>query len=306
MIESLRYIYLNINKELKYYQLDEFASVCSFKYYKFKFTFKNFSINYNFPYMDDIVNEIIDTHLEDFYKYKTNKDHSGSSSSDFFELFSGKSIKVGKLELPESEGLTCIKVNEIVEMKEFSDSLGNLIKNEIYSNVQAYTVRKDDFKKENKNIKEEFEERNLLLNNSYINYDDKGLEYYKLKYINKLNKEYNISGNHTLADMSVFINQKNQRGRKLDLAYVYGKKDNKTFIGFQMKAYDEESSHSIKLDPSKVNLKEALQPMIINIKYLMDMDIKSWHYIGIILYDKDKKKENNISTKLLIYVKGMD
>ena len=125
---------------------------------------------------------------------------------------------------------------------------------------------------------------------SYINYDDRGLEYYKLKYINKLNKEYNISGNHNLGDMNVFINQKNQRGRKLDLAYVYGEKDNKTFIGFQMKAYDEEASHDMNFDPNKDNLKKALQPMIINIKYLMDMDIKSWHYVVIILYDKGKKE----------------
>lgn len=42
--------------------------------------------------------------------------------------------------------------------------------------------------------------------------------------------------------MSIFINQKNQRGKKLDFAYIYGNKDNKTFIGFQMKAYNMENS----------------------------------------------------------------
>ena len=145
-------------------------------------------------------------------------------------------------------------------------------------------------------LNQELEERNLLLSlsaDNYISYDDQGLEYYKLNYINELNKEnkeYNISGNPNLGDMSVFINQKNQRGRKFDLAYVYGKKDNKTFIGFQMKAYDEEASHDINLESSKKNIKKSLQPMIINIKYLMDMDIKFWHYVVIILYDKTKKE----------------
>ena len=293
MIESLRYLYLNINKNLDYNELEEFTSICSFKYYTFNFETNYFSINYSFPYMNEIVNEIIDTHLEEFYKYNRKKDHSGSASSDFFELFSGKSIKIGKLELPESKNSVCIKVTEILEMKEFSsNSLDYLIKDEIYSNLTTYRVKKDDFKIENKNINQELEERDLLLslNNKYINYDDKGLEYHRLKYINTLNKEYDISGNHNLCNMSIFINQKNQRGRKLDLAYVYGKKDNKTFIGFQMKAYDEESSHDINLDPSKDNLKNALQPMIVNIKYLMDMDIKSWHYVVIILYDKRKKE----------------
>ena len=297
MIESLRYLYLNIDKNLEYKELEEFMSICSFKYYIFKFEINYFSINYSFTYMKEIVNKIIDTHLEDFYKYMRNKEHSGSASSDFFELFSGKSIKDGKLELPESKGSICIKVNEIVKMNEFSSSnLDNLIKEEIYSNLKIYKVKKDNFIIGSKNINQELEERNLLLSlsaDNYISYDDQGLEYYKLNYINELNKEnkeYNISGNPNLGDMSVFINQKNQRGRKFDLAYVYGKKDNKTFIGFQMKAYDEEASHDINLESSKKNIKKSLQPMIINIKYLMDMDIKFWHYVVIILYDKTKKE----------------
>ena len=300
MIESLRNLYLNIDKNLKYNELDEFISICSFKYYIFKFRSDFFSISYSFPYMNEIVNKIIDTHLEEFYEYNRNKDHSGSAGSDFFELFSGKSIKDGKLELPESKHHVCIKVNEIVNMDNFSSSsLDNLIKEEIYSNLTIYKVKKDDFIIGNKNINQELEERNLLLslNDQYISYDDKGLEYYKLKYINSLNKEYNISGNLNLGDMSVFINQKNQRGRKLDLAYVYGEKDNKTFIGFQMKAYDEEASHDMNFDPNKDNLKKALQPMIINIKYLMDMDIKSWHYVVIILYDKGKKESKQYFQK---------
>ena len=90
--------------------------------------------------------------------------------------------------------------------------------------------------------------------------------------------------------MSIFINQKNERGRELDLAYVYGKKEEKTFIGFQMKAYDEEASHSCKFEPKKDKIKNILKPMIINIKYLMNMDIKSWHYIAVLLYDKRKKE----------------
>ena len=99
--------------------MEEFIGICSFKYFAFKFEINDFIINYSFPYMNEIINYIIDQHLEEFYKYKLKEQHTGSSNSDFFELFSGKSLKDGILKLPNSEITVCIRVNEIVEMKEF-------------------------------------------------------------------------------------------------------------------------------------------------------------------------------------------
>ena len=292
MIESLRYIHINIGEQLDYKKLDEFSNICSFKYYRFKFEINNFIINYNFPYMITIVNDITNTHLEDFYKYERKNEHSGSANADFFELFSGKSIKKGNLKLPESKETISIKVNEIVEMKEFSKvGLDNSIQNLINSHLEKYTVKNENFIKENEEIKEELKERNLLLSlNDIIDYNGKDIEYYKLQYMNQLKEEYTISGNKNLGNMSIFINQENQRGKKLDLAYVYGKNDEKIFIGFQMKAYDEESSHDCKFDITKDNLKSELKPMTVNIKYLLGIDIKSWHYVTIILLDKRKQE----------------
>ena len=301
MIESLRYLFLNIGEKIKYERLEEFTRICSFKYYTFIFEENTFTINYSFPYMCEIINDIIDQHLEKYYEYKLNDEHSGSANSDFFELFSGKSLKTGILELPESKNSICIRVNEIVEMKEFSRTeKDNLIQNEIYSSVEQLRVKKDDFKGENKEINEELNDMKLLLSiNNLINYNDENIDYHKLQYINKLNNEYDIFGNKNHGDMSIFINQKNQRGKKLDLAYVYGLKEEKTFIGFQMKAYDEESSHDCKFDLTKDNLKRALEPMIINIKYLMNMNIKSWHFIAIILYDKRKEEGKRFFKKMV-------
>ena len=292
-LESLRYLDLHIDEETEYEKLEEFSNICSFKYYRFKFEQNFFKINYNFPYMKEIIDEIINTHLEDFYKYKRKYEHTGSANADFFELFSGYSIKKRKLELPESENTITVKVNEIVEMNSFLTShLDNFIQKGIYSNLQEYKFKKEDFFQENKEIKEEFNKRKLFLElNNIINYNCKDIEYYKLQYLSSLNKEYCIFGDKNLGNMSVFINQSNQRGKKLDLAYVYGKKEEKVFIGFQMKAYNEDdSSHDCKFDATKDDLKKALQPMIVNIKYLMDMDIKSWHYIVIILIDAQKEE----------------
>ncbi len=301
MIESLRYIFLNINEKINYEKLEEFTSICSFKYYTFKFEQNYFMINYSFPYMTNIINNIINIHLEEFYKYKRKNEHSGFANADFFELFSGKSLKLGKLKLPESDNYICLEVNEIVKMNELSiNELDDIMKFEIQSNLKKYLVRKEDFIEKNKEISKELKGRNLLLSlNDIINYNDKNIEYYKLQYLNSLTNKYFINGITNFGDMSIFINQKNQRGKKIDLAYVYGKRDEKTFIGFQMKAYDEGSSHDCNFDSTRDNLKEVLKPMIVNIKYLMDMNIKFWHYVVIILLDKEKEEGKQFFKKIV-------
>ena len=205
------------------------------------------------------------------------------------------------MKLPESDDHICLEVNEIVKMNELSlNELDDIIKFEIKSNLAKYLVKKEDFIEDKKEINKELKGRNLLLTlNDIINYNDKNIEYYKLQYLSTLNDEYYINGNIKLGDMSIFINQKNQRGKKIDLAYVYGKKENKTFIGFQMKAYDEGSSHDCNFDSTRNNLKKVLAPMIVNIKYLMGMNIKYWHYVIIILLDKQKEEGKQFFKKIV-------
>ena len=205
------------------------------------------------------------------------------------------------MKLPESDDHICLEVNEIVKMNELSiNELDDIIKFEIKSNLEKYLVKKEDFIEDKKEISKELKGRNLLLTlNDIINYNDKNIEYYKLQYLSTLNDEYYINGNIKLGDMSIFINQKNQRGKKIDLAYVYGKKENKTFIGFQMKAYDEGSSHDCNFDSTRNNLKKVLAPMIVNIKYLMGMNIKYWHYVVIILLDKQKEEGKQFFKKIV-------
>ena len=301
MIESLRYLSLYIGENIEYEKLEEFIGICSFKYFTFEFGEIYFIIGYSFPYMNEIINDIIDKHLEEFYKYKLKDQHTGFANADFFELFSGKSLKKKVLILPDSQNTFCLKVKEIVEMKEFSNSkIDTLINKQIYSNLCEFTINKEKLIKEYEEINKEFKERKLLLSlNKIISYDDENIEFHKLQFINELEKEYTIYGNKNIGTLSIFINQKNQRGKTLDLAYVYGPKENKTFIGFQMKAYDEESSHDCKFDSTKSNLKKVLQPMIINIKYLMDMEIKSWHYVVILLLDNKKEEGKKYFKKIV-------
>ena len=301
MVQSLKHIDFIIDEQLDYSQLEEYTNICSFKYYRFKFEKDFFRIKYNFPFMNEVVNDIINTHLEEFFKYGRNNEHTGYTTADFFELLSSKLIKNRQLELPESEKAICIKVNEISQMSEFSDNnLINSIQSHIYTSTGEYKVQKKDFIGNNQNLEEELQERNLLLDlKDIINYDVKNIEYYKLDYLNNLNKFHTISGNKNLGDKSIYINQKNQRGKKLDFAYVYGNKKEKIFIGFQTKAYDEEASHSCTFNETKDSLRKTLSPMLVNIKYLMDMDIKSWHYVVIILYNRKKKQGKQYFKKIV-------
>ena len=301
MVEDLRYLDIHLDEERSYDELEQFIGRCSFKYYRFTFEDTYFKINYNFPYMKEIVYEITNTHLEEFYKFKRNKEHTSSANSDFFELYSGYSMKKGILKLPNSQNTFSVRVNEIVKMREFiTNQLDNAFQREIYSKLQEFKINKNDFSSKNKEVKKELESRNLLLELSdIINFYGKDIEYYKFKYLDNLEKEYSIKGNKEIGNMSIFINQNNQRGKMLDLAYVYGDKENKTFIGFQMKAYNEDSSLDIKFNLTKDDIKKALQPMIVNIKYLMGMDIKSWHYVVVILYDKTKEKGKQYFSKIV-------
>ena len=113
MVESLRYLFLNIGEAIDYERLEEFTGICSFKYFKFKFETIHFIINYSFPYMSEIIYNIIDKHLEEFYKYKISNQHTGSANSDFFELFSGESLKKGVLQLPSSEKFVCLRERKL-------------------------------------------------------------------------------------------------------------------------------------------------------------------------------------------------
>ena len=67
----------------------------------------------------------------------------------------------------------------------------------------------------------------------------KNIEDYRFDEINnQINEEEIIVKNDDFTgDESIFLDQFNKRGKTLDFAYLYGTKNNKTFIGFQMKCY---------------------------------------------------------------------
>ena len=57
-----------------------------------------------------------------------------------------------------------------------------------------------------------------------------------------------------------------------------------------MKVFDKENSHSCSFNETKTSRKDSLKPMLINIEYLLGMNVKHWYYVIIILIDKKKKE----------------
>lgn len=121
----------------------------------------------------------------------------------------------------------------------------------------------------------------------------------KIKGKNKLNNKKNMkeiksyNGNETF-----YITQENQNGELLDYAVLYGKKDEKIFIGFQMKCYTSHTDIESKFI-DKGSIKKTLSPIILNSINLFNCLIKEWHYYIIYNYNIDDDSTLNVGERTL-------
>ena len=101
--------------------------------------------------------------------------------------------------------------------------------------------------------------------------------------IDIINKNYRIKENIILVTQTV------ENAAVYDLAYLYGQSQEKIFLGFQMKSYrdyiENQRTFSIKRD----NIINKSKQLLLNSKYLLDINIVEWHYIIVGLYFDDNK-----------------
>ena len=107
-------------------------------------------------------------------------------------------------------------------------------------------------------------------NNIYY-YLNKGLNSEKQKYISFINNKRNRNDvkigeelekkikiyhyKDSFYDEGIVIEQKNKNGKNLDFGFLYGKKNSKIYIGFQMKKY----SYNVKLNKeTKIKLNKKI------------------------------------------------
>jgi hypothetical protein len=79
-------------------------------------------------------------------------------------------------------------------------------------------------------------------------------------------------------DENIFIDQDNKYGKLLDYAALYGKKDNKIFVGFQIKCYSQDTQLEFKFI-DKWTIKNELKRILLDCKDLFNCEIKNWEDI---------------------------
>ena len=127
----------------------------------------------------------------------------------------------------------------------------------------------------------------------------KNIDDYRLDEIDiqKNNEELIKKNDNYKGDESIFLNQYNKRGKTLDFAYLYGEKEAKTFIGFQMKCYFDGSDLSNDT-VDKCKIRKDCQKILINSMKLFNCKITKWCYYLVFYYNRKVQNENINQTNL--------
>jgi len=104
--------------------------------------------------------------------------------------------------------------------------------------------------------------------------------------------EYN--GNETF-----YITQANPNGELLDYAVLYGEKNEKIFLGFQIKCYSSNTDIDSKFIERDA-IKKILSPILLNSIHLFNCVIKEWHYYLIYYYNKNDESTEYVGYKAQI------
>ena len=126
----------------------------------------------------------------------------------------------------------------------------------------------------------------------------KTIEDYRLEEIKEQRKEKQIFTKSLInGDDSIFLDQYSKFGKTLDFAYIYGDKNDKVFIGFQMKCYFENSTIKNKFI-NKNSIKKSCRKILVNSMKLFNCKITKWYYYLVFYYNPNNKNEN-LSKKVI-------
>ena len=112
------------------------------------------------------------------------------------------------------------------------------------------------------------------------------------------NKE-NIKNRKFTGNENFFIDQKNTNGKILDYGILFGNKNNKTFVSFQMKCYSNQT-YLNELVVDKAFIKSKISPMLLNSIKLFNINITQWHYFLVLYYNNKDLVTNNIEIRSIL------
>ena len=140
------------------------------------------------------------------------------------------------------------------------------------------------------------ENRNIINNKNYLTKNaillSRTIEDYRQEEIKEQKrKEQKIKNYRFNGDDPFLLDQINKKGKTLDYAYLSGTSNNKTFFGFKMKCYFENSIlNNNAID--KTIIKEKCKKILVNSMKLFNCKINNWNYILIFYYNSRNKKDN--------------
>ena len=283
-------IILNIiNDEFKYCpnSYDLLQNYIPFKYFNIIFKENYFKIKYAFPYLESILFSKISIDEADSF-FINNKfsfipyleSYAKSYYFEFAAKYRFKSLINDYGEIKE------IKVNKITEMTEIIFDPFQIALQKVFDND------KDNKDNKNKNdiVQIHQKEKVFSIRKDYldnmINNTIKNIYYYKN--LNN-NKKVNLQKKYDFSEYNLLIDQNFIRGKNLDQSFIYGDKNNKTFIGIQIKCYTNKttnlSSNLNFLDKDKI--KKEIFSILENSKHLLNIDINEWKYLLVLYYNQN-------------------
>ena len=187
----------------------------------------------------------------------------------------GKEAKQTKLKEKKEDLFNIINLEELNELKNIDDYRKKEIKKRIKAKANKIFKNLENKKKNNKKKR-------------IITFSIK--EKKVIKYISS--KEY--TGNENF-----FIDQKNPNGKMVDYAILYGDKNEKHLVAFQMKCYSSNTTLE-DIFINKTKIRDKLSPALINSSKLFNCQIKFWDYFLIFYYNEKDIINNNIGLRAII------
>ena len=321
----LIYIKSIINKKYSIRNIESILNYCPLKYLVVEFPDEeNFEIKMQFTFLRPIINRrLLSEEVDNYFKnekYAKLLIESETIKGNYFE----EAVKIGlknNINLPEQIDNT-IEVKEIATLEEINknsldyyyleeensqdddDSSDEMSNDSDEINIQTVKAKIEKIKiGKRKNEKINIEEIDKILskfnidnnNNIKSNPFSENIEYHRFNEILKLYKgKYNIKklGKNYDGNKTYFLEQKKRTGKTLDCALLYGKEKEKTFIGFQIKCYFEETTSLPLKAKNKLEIKRSIKKILINSMYLLNCKITSWHYYLVFYINKERKNYN--------------
>ena len=252
-------------------------------------------------FIDDICYNYFNNSL-----YRKNIIENESVKGRYFEL----AVKYGFQKIFKYNNI--ITLWEIAEMKEIIDtnSYYNIDEEDDTNENEIDIYYEDDNKKNNNNKKFQQLFKDFKINDndddnlakSVISNKNKNLiSKYSIEYskniedfrINAIKDykygipvKYSFTGNEAL-----LLDQIKKIGKALDYALLYGKKNEKVLIGFQIKCYFNNSILS-EQTIDKSTIREKCLKMLVNSMILFNWKITNWNYILVFFINNEEKNES--------------